>query len=60
MLSAIKVESELPAKVKSFIDRVINIPLQDIMVPLLGFRWEFNKVNYIHIAPDYEIPWQKQ
>jgi hypothetical protein len=34
-----------PANVKSFIDRVINIPLHDIAIPLSGFRWEFNKVT---------------
>jgi hypothetical protein len=35
-----------PANVKAFIDRVINIPLHDIAIPLSGFRWEFNKVNF--------------
>jgi hypothetical protein len=35
-----------PANVKAFIDQVINIPLHDIAIPLSGFRWEFNKVNF--------------
>lgn len=48
---AIKVESEPPAKVKAFIDRVINIPLHDIAIPLSGFRWEFNKGNFHHWKP---------
>lgn len=48
---AIKVESEPPAKVKEFIDRVINIPLHDIAIPLSGFRWEFNKGNFHHWKP---------
>ncbi|KAF7064261.1 hypothetical protein CFC21_070622 [Triticum aestivum] len=46
---AIKVES--PAKVKAFIDRVINIPLHDIAIPLSGFHWEFNKGNFHHWKP---------
>lgn len=48
---AIKVESEPPANVKAFIDRVINIPLHDIAIPLSGFRWEFNKGNFHHWKP---------
>ncbi|KAL5206475.1 hypothetical protein ABZP36_034684 [Zizania latifolia] len=48
---AIKVESEPPAKVKAFIDRVISIPLHDIAIPLSGFRWEFNKGNFHHWKP---------
>ncbi|KAJ1257365.1 hypothetical protein BS78_K086400 [Paspalum vaginatum] len=48
---AIKAESEPPANVKAFIDRVINIPLHDIAIPLSGFRWEFNKGNFHHWKP---------
>ncbi|TVU50517.1 hypothetical protein EJB05_01890 [Eragrostis curvula] len=45
------VETEPPANVKAFIDRVINIPLHDIAIPLSGFRWEFNKGNFHHWKP---------
>lgn len=51
MSPSIKVESEPPAKVKAFIDRVISIPLHDIAIPLSGFRWEFNKGNFHHWKP---------
>lgn len=33
-----------PPKVKAFIDKVIQCPLQDIQIPLSGFRWEYSKV----------------
>jgi hypothetical protein len=36
-----------PPKVKAFIDRVINITLHDIAIPLSGFRWDFSKVMII-------------
>ncbi|KAG8093312.1 hypothetical protein GUJ93_ZPchr0012g20493 [Zizania palustris] len=51
MSPAIKVESEPPAKVKSFIDHVISIPLHDITIPLSGFHWEFSKGNFHHWKP---------
>lgn len=34
-----------PPEIKAFIDKVIQSPLQDIAIPLSGFRWEFSKVN---------------
>lgn len=34
-----------PPKVKAFIDKVIQCPLQDIQIPLSGFRWEYSKVG---------------
>ncbi|KAH7670367.1 E3 ubiquitin-protein ligase HUWE1 protein [Dioscorea alata] len=48
---SLKLESEPPPKVKSFIDRVIKCPLQDIAIPLSGFRWEYNKGNFHHWRP---------
>lgn len=33
-----------PPKIKAFIDKVIQCPLQDIAIPLSGFRWEYSKV----------------
>lgn len=30
---------------KAFIDKVIQCPLQDIAIPLSGFRWEYGKVT---------------
>lgn len=33
-----------PQKIKAFIDKVIQCPLQDIAIPLSGFRWEYGKV----------------
>jgi len=48
---AIKIESEPPANIKAFIDRVVNIPLHDIAIPLSGFCWEFNKGNFHHWRP---------
>ncbi|GLT87974.1 hypothetical protein SLE2022_060220 [Rubroshorea leprosula] len=41
---SIKLDSEPPPKIKAFIDKVIQSPLQDIAIPLSGFRWEYNKV----------------
>lgn len=34
-----------PHKVKAFIDKVIQSPLQDIAIPLSGFHWEYDKVK---------------
>lgn len=33
-----------PPRIKAFIDKVIQCPLQDIAIPLSGFRWEYGKV----------------
>lgn len=33
-----------PPKIKAFINKVIQCPLQDIAIPLSGFRWEYSKV----------------
>ena len=33
-----------PPQIKAFIDKVIQSPLQDIAIPLSGFRWEYSKV----------------
>lgn len=33
-----------PPKIKAFIDKVIQCPLQDIGIPLSGFHWEYSKV----------------
>ncbi|CDP00938.1 unnamed protein product [Coffea canephora] len=46
-----KLDSEPPAKVKAFIDKVIQSPLQDIAIPLSGFRWEYGKGNFNHWRP---------
>ncbi|XP_076899559.1 E3 ubiquitin-protein ligase UPL2-like [Bidens hawaiensis] len=43
--------SDTPLKVKAFIDKVIQCPLQDIEIPLSGFRWEYNKGNFHHWRP---------
>jgi E3 ubiquitin-protein ligase HUWE1 len=48
---SLKLDSETPPKVKAFIDKVIQIPLQDIAIPLSGFRWEYNKGNFHHWRP---------
>ncbi|XP_065881477.1 E3 ubiquitin-protein ligase UPL2-like [Euphorbia lathyris] len=48
---SIKLDSEPPPKIKAFIDKVIQSPLQDIAIPLSGFRWEFSKGNFHHWRP---------
>lgn len=48
---SLKLDSEPPPKVKAFIDKVIQSPLQDIAIPLSGFRWEYNKGNFHHWRP---------
>ncbi|XP_042494478.1 E3 ubiquitin-protein ligase UPL2-like isoform X2 [Macadamia integrifolia] len=48
---SLKLESEPPPKVKAFIDKVIKSPLNDIEIPLSGFRWEYNKGNFHHWRP---------
>ncbi|GKV48946.1 hypothetical protein SLEP1_g55724 [Rubroshorea leprosula] len=40
---SIKLDSEPPPKIKAFIDKVIQSPLQDIAILLSGFCWEYNK-----------------
>ncbi|KAJ4837727.1 hypothetical protein Tsubulata_038110 [Turnera subulata] len=46
-----KLDYEPPPKVKAFIDKVIQSPLQDIAIPLSGFRWEYSKGNFHHWRP---------
>ncbi|EEF35034.1 E3 ubiquitin protein ligase upl2, putative [Ricinus communis] len=48
ILSGTKVQ---PPKIKAFIDKVIQSPLQDIAIPLSGFRWEYSKGNFHHWRP---------
>ncbi|WJX34965.1 HECT-type E3 ubiquitin transferase [Trifolium repens] len=48
---SIKLDSEPPHKIKSFIEKVIQCPLQDIAVPLSSFWWEYNKGNFHHWRP---------
>ncbi|XVE60630.1 hypothetical protein DITRI_Ditri05aG0143100 [Diplodiscus trichospermus] len=45
---SIKLDSEPPPRIKAFIDKVIQSPLQDIAIPLSGFRWEYSKGNFHH------------
>ncbi|XP_039041914.1 E3 ubiquitin-protein ligase UPL2-like isoform X2 [Hibiscus syriacus] len=47
----IKLDSEPPPQIKAFIDNVIQSPLQDIAIPLSGFRWEYSKGNFHHWRP---------
>ncbi|XP_071715402.1 E3 ubiquitin-protein ligase UPL1-like [Rutidosis leptorrhynchoides] len=47
----VKLDSETPPKVKAFIDKVIQCPLQDLAIPLSGFHWEYNKGNFHHWRP---------
>lgn len=47
----VKLDSEPPPKVKAFIDKVIQKPLQDIASPLSGFCWEYGKGNFHHWRP---------
>ncbi|KAI9201569.1 hypothetical protein LWI28_025432 [Acer negundo] len=48
---SVKLDSETPPKIKAFIDKVIQSPLQDIAIPLSGFRWEYSKGNFHHWRP---------
>ncbi|KAF9687431.1 hypothetical protein SADUNF_Sadunf02G0092800 [Salix dunnii] len=48
---SIKLDSETPPKIKAFIDKVIQSPLQDIAIPLSGFRWEYSKGIFHHWRP---------
>ncbi|XP_062098638.1 E3 ubiquitin-protein ligase UPL2-like [Humulus lupulus] len=48
---SVKLDSDPPPKVKAFVDKVIQCPLQDIQIPLSGFRWEYNKGNFHHWRP---------
>lgn len=49
-----------PPRIKAFIDKVIQCPLQDIAIPLSGFRWEFGKVvispHYSYSFPVFHCP----
>ncbi|GFY85914.1 ubiquitin-protein ligase 2 [Actinidia rufa] len=47
---SVKRDSETPPKIKAFIDKVIQSPLQDIAIPLSGFRWEFSKYFKLLLA----------
>ncbi|CAH2033422.1 unnamed protein product [Thlaspi arvense] len=40
--------SEVPPKIKSFIDSVTAVPLEHIQEPLACFRWEFDKGDFHH------------
>ncbi|KAI9097596.1 hypothetical protein K1719_025367 [Acacia pycnantha] len=48
---SVKLDSEPPPKIKAFIEKVIQCPLQDIGIPLSGFRWEYSKGNFHHWRP---------
>ncbi|TQD73794.1 hypothetical protein C1H46_040671 [Malus baccata] len=48
---SIKLDSEPPPKIKAIINKVIQCPLQDIAIPLSGFRWEYSKGNFHHWRP---------
>ncbi|KAK8580430.1 hypothetical protein V6N13_143527 [Hibiscus sabdariffa] len=48
---SIKFDSGPPPQIKAFIDKVIQSPLQDIAIPLSGFRWEYSKGNFHHWRP---------
>lgn len=48
---SVKLDSETPQRIKAFIDKVIQCPLQDIAIPLSGFRWEYGKGNFHHWRP---------
>ncbi|KAL5559936.1 hypothetical protein UlMin_036147 [Ulmus minor] len=48
---SLKMDTEPPPKIKAFIDKVIQCPLQDIQIPLSGFRWEYGKGNFHHWRP---------
>ncbi|XP_020222235.1 E3 ubiquitin-protein ligase UPL1 [Cajanus cajan] len=48
---SVKLDSEPPPKIKAFIAKIIQCPLQDIAIPLSGFRWEYNKGNFHHWRP---------
>ncbi|XP_020547513.1 E3 ubiquitin-protein ligase UPL2 isoform X2 [Sesamum indicum] len=48
---SVKLDAEPPPRVKAFVDKVIQCPLQDIAIPLSGFRWEYGKGNFHHWRP---------
>ncbi|QCE00747.1 E3 ubiquitin-protein ligase HUWE1 [Vigna unguiculata] len=48
---SVKLDTEPPPKIKGFIEKIIKCPLQDIAIPLSGFRWEYNKGNFHHWRP---------
>ncbi|XP_022932377.1 E3 ubiquitin-protein ligase UPL1 isoform X1 [Cucurbita moschata] len=41
---------EVPPKIRSFINNVTSVPLEDIEEPLKGFVWEFDKGDFHHWA----------
>ncbi|KAE9609095.1 putative aminoacyltransferase, E1 ubiquitin-activating enzyme [Lupinus albus] len=51
IVPSIKLSSEPPPKIKAFIDKVIQCPLQDIAIPLSDFKWEYSKGNFHHWRP---------
>ncbi|KAK1393002.1 E3 ubiquitin-protein ligase UPL1 [Heracleum sosnowskyi] len=51
MSPSIKLVSETPPEIQAFIDKVIMCPLQDIEIPLSGFRWEYGKGTFNHWRP---------
>ncbi|KAI4339776.1 hypothetical protein MLD38_024681 [Melastoma candidum] len=48
---SVRLDSDPPPKVKAFIDKVIQSPLQDIAIPLSGFHWVYDKGNFHHWRP---------
>ncbi|XP_042046787.1 E3 ubiquitin-protein ligase UPL2-like [Salvia splendens] len=48
---SLKLDAEPPPRIKAFTDKVIQCPLQDIAIPLSGFRWEYGKGNFHHWRP---------
>ncbi|KAL3617821.1 hypothetical protein CASFOL_038142 [Castilleja foliolosa] len=48
---SVKIDSEPPPKIKAFVEKVIQCPLQDIAIPLSGFCWEYGKGNFHHWRP---------
>ncbi|GER30024.1 5-methyltetrahydropteroyltriglutamate--homocysteine methyltransferase [Striga asiatica] len=39
---------KVSSRIKAFVEKVIQCPLQDIAIPLSGFRWEYGKGNFNH------------
>lgn len=48
---SVKFDTEPPPRINAFIEKVIQCPLQDIAIPLSGFRWEYGKGNFHHWRP---------
>lgn len=47
-----------PPQIQAIIDKVIQCPLQDIEIPLSGFRWEYSKVASQVILRDIVITYR--